>query len=207
MLDAGKANYVRDHLYERLFQPWKLTADEWPLCKEDWKRVDAIAALPWKGDVLDFGAGDGTLAALVQSRNVDINHMCCVEQDTVQHSVAEKRWADWFLDYRLSIHDDQLFDGALCCEVLEHLTPDEGHAILSKIRDSMKPGAMLCVTVPYEGGSRAEYPGHIRKFNEVTLGNDLRAAGLSQLDMVRIPASDNLVKRDAIWIMATVCVV
>ena len=51
---------------------------------------------------------------------------------------------------------------------------------LQAIHKVLKPGSMLCVTVPYEKGSRAEYPGHIRKFSWASLGAMIREAGFAQ---------------------------
>ena len=72
------------------------------------------------------------------------------------------------------------YDGVLCCELLEHLTPKKGRQLLGEIREDMKPGAMLCVTVPKAGGSREKYPGHIRSFTAMDLMACLRNAGFTK---------------------------
>ena len=168
---------VPDRLFSRLFQPWTLPESEWPLCKEDWSRVDAICDLPWTGRVLDFGSGDGTLAAMVCARNPLVMFVDGI--DTYPNYRARTQWAKsrmlgrWSRIPALRAH----YDCALCCEVLEHLTPEEGHAALVAIKAVLKPKGFLCVTVPYRGGSRAIYPGHIRTFSKTSLMNDVRAAG------------------------------
>ena len=197
MSDAGKPNYVPDRMYARLFQPWTLPIDEWTHCHEDWARVDAIARLPWKGRLLDFGAGDGTLAAMVCSRNPLVNRVQCIEQDQRQIVKAQTLWAQWPIhisDMPLSL-EQRSYDGALCCEVLEHLTEEGGHMTLQAIHKVLKPGSMLCVTVPYEKGSRAEYPGHIRKFSWASLGAMLREAGFA-------PSESRTTDIKGIWLMA-----
>lgn len=198
MSDAGQPEYVPDHLYERLFQPWKLPESEWPLCKEDWARVDAITNLPWKGRLVDFGAGDGTLAAMVCSRNPEVRRIHCYELDEERIWRAESLWDNeqsWPLDFDLPPITAGHFDGALCCEVLEHLKDAEAKRVLTHIREALKPGAMLCVTVPYEKGSRAEYPGHIRRFSWASLGASLRAAGFTL-------AESRTTDIKGIWLMA-----
>ena len=124
------AEYVPDRLYQRLFQSWTLPESEWPECKQDWSRVDAVCALPWKGTIIDFGSGDGTLAAMVCSRNPLVGFVAGVEQDIEQRSAANNLWLGrgWNVQAYPTIGNRQRqFDGALCCEVLEHLTPEEGH--------------------------------------------------------------------------------
>jgi 2-polyprenyl-3-methyl-5-hydroxy-6-metoxy-1,4-benzoquinol methylase len=184
MSDAGKPEYVPDHLYERLFQPWTLPESEWPLCKEDWARVDAITALPWEGHLLDFGAGDGTLGALVCSRNPRVEGMKLIECDDERYARARALWFDWPIvpgNFSAAMESGwgQIYDGALCCEVLEHMTPDEGHKVLCDIKRVLKPGAMLCVTVPNQAGPRAAYPGHVREFTVAELARTVADAGFT----------------------------
>ena len=173
------SEYVPDHLYERLFQPWTLPESEWPLCKEDWARVDAITALPWYGTVLDFGAGDGTLAAMVCSRNRAVDCVYGVEQDEAQLDRLVSLWAGWPLRAKRPsyLSSCEHHDGALCCEVLEHMTPDEGQKVLRDIKNVLKPGGMLCVTVPNQAGPRSSYPGHVREFTLAELGRTVTDAG------------------------------
>lgn len=195
-------NYVPDKLWARLFQPWTLPESEWTLAREDWTRVDVIAGLPWHGALLDFGAGDGTLAAMVCSRNPAVSRVFCVEQDARQREKIQA-WAEhaWPMTSAGAMPPpcfDGKFDGALVCEVLEHLTPEAGLDVLRQIRAVLSPGAMLCVTVPYPGGSRQDFPGHIRKLYGDDLKRDLDAAGF-KLSMMRFIDDDHL---RPIWLMA-----
>ena len=184
MSDAGKPEYVPDHLYERLFQPWTLPESEWPLCKEDWARVDAITALPWGYSVFDVGGGDGTLAALLTSRCPG-SHVWCYDPDESQIQKARERWIDWPITFTHQPIPDCFegkFSGALCCEVLEHMTPEEGHKVLCDIKRVLKAGAMLCVTVPNQAGPRAAYPGHVREFTVAELARTVADAGFTITD-------------------------
>jgi 2-polyprenyl-3-methyl-5-hydroxy-6-metoxy-1,4-benzoquinol methylase len=203
MSDGGNSH--PDQLYARLFQPWTLPEEDWPLCQEDWQRVDAITRLPWTGRVVDFGAGDGTLGAFVMSRNPRTS-VLAVEQDETQRTAIRKRWPDhpWVsVVHDLSeIHHvvmpcpcDSKWDGAICCEVLEHLTPDDGHQALCDIKRVLKPGAMLCVTVPHLNRSRAHHPGHIRFFNADLLCDAVTQAGFSPTEVGDIEG-----RRDLPWI-------
>lgn len=196
MSDVGPLDYVPDHLYERLFQPWKLSAVELPLCKEDWQRVDAITALPWAGMLMDFGAGDGALAAMVMSRNPAVKTVWAVERDKSQWRRIYKRWEDWRIYVTDAIYG-RAYDGVLCCEVLEHLSAEDGHDALCRIREAMKPGGMLCVTVPHAAGPRATYPGHVRQFTASELKHTLNAAGFVVDD------GDTIGGKDVpVWLMA-----
>jgi 2-polyprenyl-3-methyl-5-hydroxy-6-metoxy-1,4-benzoquinol methylase len=182
MKSTSEPDYLPDHLYARLFQPWTLPESEWPLCKEDWARVDAITALPWRGHILDMGAGDCTLAAMVCSRNPLVKYIRCVEPDQAQLKRAFDLWCWNGIYPQFNLCDDigsgkAVYDGALCCEVLEHLTPETGLALLKQIRAACKPGAMVCVTVPDEHGSRATYPGHISYFGHGELCDVLLKTG------------------------------
>jgi cyclopropane fatty-acyl-phospholipid synthase-like methyltransferase len=174
------SDYVPDHLFARLFQPWTLPESEWTLCKEDWARVDAICALPWKGRVLDVGSGDGTLAAMVCSRNPLVENIDCLEPDRKQWDKLDDNWGTWPLTILEDFDPFQeyLYDSALCCEVLEHLTPEAGLALLKQIKTACKPGAMVCVTVPCCDGSRAHYPGHIRLFEQEAIELVIKKSGL-----------------------------
>jgi hypothetical protein len=51
--------------------------------------------------------------------------------------------------------------------------------MLCDIKRVLKPGAMLCVTVPLKGGSREVYPGHIRSFTLADIVAEVREAGFT----------------------------
>jgi SAM-dependent methyltransferase len=170
---------IPDHLFSRLFQPWTLPESEWPLCKEDWARVDAITALPWQGRVLDVGSGDGTLGAMVVARHPEVEYIQRIEPDPQQ--IPQTGWmCGRYWPVSTSFHAclERHFDGALCCEVLEHLTPEAGLALLKQIKTACKPGARVCVTVPCCDGSRAHYPGHIRLFEQEAIELVIKKSGL-----------------------------
>lgn len=193
-------DYVPDRLYARLYQPWTLPESEWPLAKEDWDRVMAITALPWHGRVLDVGSGDGTLSALLCSRNPKVSDVACFEPDIAQGNRMLEFWG-WRWK-KLGRYDEfphdypGPFDCALCAEVLEHLTPEDGAALLKQIRGVMQPGGMLVVTTPIPGGSRAVYPGHINVMGYPRLRSMLHAAGFDARESEYIPA-----RGDAIWLL------
>jgi SAM-dependent methyltransferase len=155
-------DHIPDRLYDRLFRPWALPASVWPLCKEDWQRVYAVCAHPWAGDVLDVGSGDGTLAALVCSRNPLVGRMTCVEPDGAQRARGLLRWAGWPITWLAELPEAVAspFDGLLCCEVLEHVSRATGIDLLTRAVRLCRPGARVCVTTPDSTGSRAVFPGH-----------------------------------------------
>jgi predicted SAM-dependent methyltransferase len=108
-----------------------------------------------------------------------VEKVVCVEKDDAQIDLAQKLWPfHTHLRWKHVICGED-YDGALCCEVLEHMAPEDGHKILRDIKRVLKTGAMLCVTVPWESGSRAVYPGHITMFSWALLGKMLREAGFT----------------------------
>jgi 2-polyprenyl-3-methyl-5-hydroxy-6-metoxy-1,4-benzoquinol methylase len=195
----GSDAYVPDRLFARLFQPWTLPESEWPLCREDWIRVDVISNLPWKGELLDFGAGDGTLSALARSRNPGVVGVTCIEQDEAQRARIHQLWRDWEPVTLPSIPMDGKYDGALCCECLEHMSEKDGREVLEELHSMLMPGSLLCVTVPYPEGSRQPFPGHIRRIYGADLWRYLEAAGFT-VKGVRLINGDDLLP---IWLMAT----
>jgi 2-polyprenyl-3-methyl-5-hydroxy-6-metoxy-1,4-benzoquinol methylase len=200
MSDAGNTDYIPDHLYARLFQPWTLPAAEWPLAQEDWTRVRRIVDLPWKGQVLDVGSGDGTLGAMVCSHNPAVTALHAYEPDAAQVARARERWAGWPITAieALDTQADASYDGALCCEVLEHLHEAEGIALLKTIRRLLKPGALFCATVPLNIGPRALYPGHVRQFSWLDFANAIYAGGF-----VAFPWQYTTIQHDSvsIWLL------
>lgn len=169
---------VPDRLYERLFTPRALPQEDWPLCREDWARVEFVSGLAWRGQILDVGSGDGTLGAMVAARNPLVRYVRGVETHLGSIKKAQHLWADQTMTASADWPDGPLFHGALCCEVLEHLSVADGDALLKRIKSQMLPGAMVLVTVPHEYGSRASYTGHVTRYDAVSLWCHMKEAGL-----------------------------
>lgn len=191
---GASAEYVPDRLCQRLFQPWTLPKDEHPLCREDWRRVDAICdAVEWHGMIMDFGCGDGTLAAMVCSRNPSVWRVDGFDLDANQVRKARGMWTQWPAKFQhvtaVAGVPAGIYDGALCCEVLEHVDEAKGLDILQQIRGVLKPGGALLVTVPNGIGARADYPGHVRTFDRVSLAESVKRAGfvVTAFDIPRLP--------------------
>lgn len=210
--------YVPDRLFARLFQPWTLPVTDWGLAQEDWSRVDAITSLPWAGRIVDVGSGDGTLGAMVCSRNPAVFGLEGVESDPAQRARARRLWRQHRINdggaARLSWHGVSEmrptptvirllgtrvaggFDGALVCEVLEHLSVAAGTAILRAVKGVCRSGALVCVTVPDPDGSRWRYPGHITPYRVPALRAMLASAGFQMAAIRRIGRAT-----PPIWVM------
>jgi 2-polyprenyl-3-methyl-5-hydroxy-6-metoxy-1,4-benzoquinol methylase len=100
-------------------------------------------------------------------------------------------------------HGAPPFDGLLCAEILEHLTPGDGLDLLTRAAKLCKPGAMLCVTVPIEGGTRAVYPGHISSFSQADLCALIDQAGFTRTDIDWLPHDTEWDCVQPIWLMVT----
>ena len=197
------SEYVADRLFSRLIQPWTLPKSDWRLCIEDWARVTAIIALPWSGRILDVGSGDGTLAATLLSVNPNVRFIEGVEQDPLQVERAFTLWVDFVDPWPVTFDTEwpeagERFDGVLLCEVLEHMNPHDGAGLMVRALTCCTPGALVCVTVPSAGGSRAEYPGHVRKFTADSLRVDMINAGTTEPRLSFIQPDPD---EHAIWIM------
>jgi len=82
---------------------------------------------------------------------------------------------DWLLDLRWPLRcPDGSWDGVFAEHVLEHLQPRHALALLRELRRSMKPGALLRLTVPDLGRYVANYvqPGESPGFSRWRSGGE-----------------------------------
>ncbi len=165
--------------------------DQWPLEKGDL--------------VLDLGCGEGrhTIAAYLQQEVASIGIDLRIEN----LKTTRQRFADFEQDFgpgHESESDDKAFglaranalqlpfaensfDKVICSEVLEHI--EDYKAVLDEIERVLKPGGLLCVSVPRTWPesicwmlSKAYHNvegGHIRIFNSKALKSAIEATGLS----------------------------
>jgi SAM-dependent methyltransferase len=84
--------------------------------------------------------------------------------DRVRHLVGDMFEADY----------DGSYDGALCFNIIHHLSPEQARALFARIRASLRPGSPLCVLDLYDrpGGQRANLASVLGLFFHLTSGAD-----------------------------------
>jgi O-methyltransferase domain len=84
--------------------------------------------------------------------------------DRVRHLVGDMFEVDY----------DGTYDGALCFNIVHHLSPEQGIRLFTRIRESLRPGAPLAVLDLYDrpGGKRANLASILGLFFLLTSGAD-----------------------------------
>ncbi len=135
------------------------------------------------GPLLDIGCGYGFFVKYLQERGID-----AVGIDTAAEQIA---WANrhWQLDLQVcpveDFQPDRQFEAAVMADVLEHVWNPV--AVLSRVREFIKPGGLLAVQVPNLLGFKLPpghswgVPHHIWQFDRRTLGKVLRKSGYHEL--------------------------
>ena len=84
--------------------------------------------------------------------------------DRVRHLVGDMFEVDY----------DGHYDGALCFNIIHHLSPEQIRALFARIRAVLRPGAPLCVLDLYDrpGGQRANLASILGLFFHLTSGAD-----------------------------------
>ena len=127
---------------------------------------DALAQLTAKfpvDNIVDYGAGDGALAALAHQRWPNAR-ITCFEPAPHLAAEAEARLRS-LPDIRVVRFEAAIPEGAdvvFCTEVFEHLPDAETDAALDRIASILKPGGWLVVGVPVEVGPVAGLKGLFR---------------------------------------------
>jgi SAM-dependent methyltransferase len=145
---------------------------------------DAIAALVLRHgrgarDVMDFGAGIGTLTVKVRSRGLD---PLCVEPDAAQREELVRR--GFRAVASLAEVPDASLDYIYSSNVLEHIPDDL--ATLALLRTKLRPRGTLLLYVPaFQSLFSAldVHVGHVRRYDAASLGAKLRATGYSVDDL------------------------
>ena len=127
---------------------------------------DALAQVTAKfpvDNIVDYGAGDGALAALAHQRWPNAR-ITCFEPAPHLAAEAEARLRDLpnigvtRFEHGIPGEADVVF----CTEVFEHLPETETLAALDRIEALLKPGGLLVVGVPVEVGPVAGLKGLFR---------------------------------------------
>jgi len=139
---------------------------------------------PYKGNLLEFGAGIGTLATLFKTTK-GLKPKCLEIDPNLKRILVDRG----FKCYDNIQQIDELFDGVYTSNVLEHIE-DDVHA-LQQIRSVMKPQSNLVVYVPafqclYSSWDNSV--GHRRRYNKKELLFKLDVAGFDVTKVIYVDA-------------------
>jgi len=126
-------------------------------------------------DVLDFGAGIGTLSQAVRELGLT---PVCLEPDAQQRGELDRRGFSTVAS--LADVADASLDYIYSSNVLEHIEDDV--ATLIELRQKLRPQGRLLLYVPafqslYSAMDKAV--GHFRRYDRLTLGDKLRGSGFA----------------------------
>jgi SAM-dependent methyltransferase len=138
--------------------------------------------------ILDVGSGDATRRERIAQRFPNVAYVS-VDPDPEAHA-DHARLAD--------VQGE--FDAAILFETLEHLTPEDGIALLASVRARLRPGARVHVSVPatHTPGRFQRDCTHVTPWAHDELGAALSLAGFEPVAMHRTypgPALRRLVRR------------
>jgi SAM-dependent methyltransferase len=164
--------------------------------------LDLLGVL--RGRVLDFGCGPGLilekLSELVELTG--LKRLECYGVDASEKSVqSARRRCEGLPGFRevVTVQNgptpwpEESFDLVLCCETVEHVTPETAAAIYSEQRRLLRPGGHLFVTTPASEDLRmamtycpfceSEFHSwqHLRSISPAVLREELHAAGFEVL--------------------------
>ncbi len=137
------------------------------------------------GPILDFGAGQGTLAQILRDKH-GLSPKC-VEIDPRLRSILEK---NQFVAYSSIAKTSQIFSLIYTSNVLEHIRNDSD--VLADLKPRLIPGGYLAIYVPAFPllfSALDKNVGHFRRYTKSDLRKKVETAGF---EIVRIEYSDSL---------------
>ena len=164
-----------------------------PIYDAVWRRMEPLL----RGEVLDYGAGNGTLTALLLA-SPTVRHVTAADlapQPLVAHDPKVK-WIAADLNESLDLPDAS-FDVVAAVEVIEHL--ENPRAVAREWRRLLRPGGSLVMSTPNVESWRSllaltmrghfvaflepSYPAHITALTAADVHRVLREAGFSGISI------------------------
>jgi 2-polyprenyl-3-methyl-5-hydroxy-6-metoxy-1,4-benzoquinol methylase len=109
-------------------------------------------ALRLSGDLLEFGAGTGTLAKRLAALHTGGTMTCTDIRPRPQPLPSNIGWLEADLNHPLPVPDHS-FDGIISTEVIEHL--ENPRAIFREFYRLLRPGGLLILTTPNQESVRS----------------------------------------------------
>jgi len=171
--------YDNDQDYARPYH-WYLSPDD--LCRggiDYWQYIriveDLLRFLP-KSTILEVGCGDGVISDYI-ALNYPGSKVLGI--DISRKAIAFAKLMGRYAEYRhVDLFDiNEQYDVVLLIEVLEHIPKASVNPFLRKIRDVLKPGGFLVLSVPTPLLPML-HPGHVQHFTTDLLVDTLREVGL-----------------------------
>lgn len=138
--------------------------------------LDQIAKDPDRGKIIDIGCGDGRLTHELAKRFPD-SRLSGIDYSEQAIRLASALNAGSAIDFEArDLIENPLQadnDVAVLMEVYEHIDPDRADTFLRGVRDTLRPGGVLHVTVPHRNVPLA--PHHFRHFDSEMLGREISA--------------------------------
>jgi SAM-dependent methyltransferase len=136
--------------------------------------LDQIASDPVRSSIIDIGCGDGRLTyelaqRFPEARLTGIDY----SPQAIRLATALNTGGQVAFETRDLIEDP--FEGgndvAVLMEVFEHIEPEKAAAFLRGVRDTLRPGGILHLTVPHRNVPLA--PHHFRHFDSTLLRKEV----------------------------------
>ncbi|MBD05459.1 MAG: hypothetical protein CME24_14045 [Gemmatimonadetes bacterium] len=148
------------------------------------------------GRVLDAGCGSGSLALELAKCGFRVD---ALERSTDFVAMVRRKIARYGNESRISVHqgsvtslpfEDAAFDGAVCGEVIEHVSLEDGGdvAAIAELARVLKPGAPCVASVPLNQGlwdEADDWAGHVKRYGRDEFADLFREAGF-EIDDVRV---------------------
>lgn len=165
--------------------------------------VVAVAhLLSEEAEILDFGAGDGTLISLLLERG---HRVSGYEPSPKRRAVLQERFAHHpgFKGLAGPGHRTG-FDVVLMVEVIEHILDSDFDAVLGQVRDLTKPGGVVVITTPnsedlalgmcYDPMSNTMFHRwqHVRSFSPTTIVETMSRFGFAEVATHQLELHDQL---------------
>lgn len=138
-----------------------------------WKRVlDVQAPYRWNlrrqdlGRTLDIGCGLGRNLQTLPPGSVGVDHNAASIEIARQRGLQALTTAEW---EKSDLRVADSFDGFLVAHVIEHLSAEDGEAMMRSYLPYLRPGGKVLFICPQERGYASD-PTHVRW----TTGDDLR---------------------------------